>query len=345
MAAATLKMLKKPTMTGEQLQGNLGEVETSLAAGPEFDFRMKVPYGWAAAIQADAAPEKGGPPVLLLHVSPEDSLDIELRVYVVVLEREMNPQDWFEIWLQHTEQGMISARNFKTSYGLLADALTHGLDMKVPGTRRYMTVKDGDRLFLIEATSRSDMEQPVHLMQNLFLVASGTFELLKPTKERFAEPFKIEALAGDGPLPYFLIPESWTVVPQSETPPGGDALLFDNDSAGTIMIVAMPEEDQEDMLEEVLYGKFSAPEAGLDNMTELRDTQVVVPNKTLQISARGSDAVKGDMALNFMVAKIKGPKLSAACAFMTPDEDTSLEAYAINRRAYEVMLESLELTS
>ncbi len=343
MSVATLKLLRKPSFTEEQLRDSLGEIETKLAAGPQFDFRMRVPAGWSAAFQPDADPKKGGAPVLLAHVSRDDNLDIEVRVICAVLEREMNPTDWLELWLMKTDQGMIDATTFKTSYGILGDALTHNPDKTVPGTCRVFTVKDGDRLFLIEARSRADNEQSIHLMQNIFLVAVSTFELLNPTKERFAEPFRIEALAGDGPLPYFLVPESWEAHPQSQVPDGGDALLFDNGGDGTMMVVATPFADEEEMLEEVLHGKFSATE-GLE-LFPLRKGFAEVPNASFEITARGCDGVKEDGALEFAVAKVKGPKMSAAVALLTPSPDSDHRIYAINRRAFEVLVESLEMNA
>lgn len=332
-----LTLLEQPSFSRDQLSNSLGMVQSRLGAGPEFDFRMRVPQGWEASFFPEAAPAPAGPPALLMQASPAAGRDVEITVWCALLAREINPVDWLEAWIGLSGHVIADFRNFSSSYGVLGDALTHAEDRDTPGIRRILTVKDGNRLFLVEAAARRDEPPLVELMQNVFLACASTFELLAPSKARFAEPFEELALGGGAPLA-MLVPARWQRLAQDETPPEGAALVLDNGGNGTIVIASQPGPDGSADLEEVLVAKLRA--TGLD-VKAFDKTRIVVPNATMSVLARSTRAELQGSEMIVMTARCETPRLSAAVILVSPSEDQGHQVMAVNRRAFEVLLDSL----
>ncbi|MBY6047665.1 hypothetical protein [Vannielia litorea] len=336
--APSPKLLEAPTFSAEQLSDTLGAARSHSNAGPLFDFTLKLPRGWWVSFYPDAVPQAGTQPELLFHASPEHTRDVEIRIWATVLTREINPVDWLDQWLDFTEHGIIDAKNFDTDYGVLADVLTHRLDKSVPGTRRSLTIKDGNRLFLIEAKARRDDENLITLMQNAFLVAASSFELAHPTRDRFAEPF--DDVTTEGALPLTLLaPESWQMTAQQKAPPDGAAITWDNNGFGTLMLSTMPGCDNSEMLEEVLLGTL---EANGVKIPEPDESTLLVPSAFMNILARSDRALRGgEVEMIVMTARAETPEVSACLALLSPSEQSNRDAMAVNRRAFQVMLQSL----
>jgi len=333
-----ITLLEKPSFSDDQLRNSLGQATSQSGAGPQFDFSMRLPQGWAVSFFPETAPAPGAGPVLMMHASPESSREVEIMVWCLVLEREIHPVDGLDAWLKQKELGIVDAKMFRSSYGVLGDALLHSPDKEKVGTHRVLTVKDGNRLFLIEAIAHRDTADVAELMQNLFLVSASTFQLVAPTKERFAEPFDWLTLEGTVPL-RTIAPLSWTQHPQSEKPAGGDALLLDNAGAGTILLASMEGCDNSRMLEEVLIGKIEAA-AGLE-VKGLDDTKLLVPAQ-MNALARSGMTQKDDVEMNVLLTRAETPDVSAAILLLTPSEGSAPGAFAVNRRAYEVLVETLQ---
>ncbi|SIN98617.1 hypothetical protein [Vannielia litorea] len=334
------RLLDRPSLDPAAIRDAMGSVETMSTVDPALDFSMNLPEGWHGTFVRDADPRPGQPPVLLFYLTPPEGDVLMLRVFCLRLTREINPADWLDFWNASLGRGLVEIRNHKTSYGILVDALVHDLDRAVPGTRRVLTVKDGDRLFMIEAATKTDDPNHVEMMQNVFLLCSTTFQLVNPTSERFAEPFAMVRLAGDAPLE-FLAPESWRQIaqPPEDKPTGGDLLVLDNDDVGAIFLASKPGHGHSAMLEGAMLDAVVG--TGTD-IREIDETPIKVPNAEMGVLVRSGHGLRGEaMEMLVMSARIESPSHSAAAVLLTPSGQTSAEALAMNRRAYEVLLDSI----
>ena len=97
--------------------------------------------------------------------------------------------------------------------------------------------------------------------------------------------------------------------------------------------------DNSRMLEEVLIGKIEAA-AGLE-VKGLDDTKLLVPAQ-MNALARSGMTQKDDVEMNVLLTRAETPDVSAAILLLTPSEGSAPGAFAVNRRAYEVLVETLQ---
>ncbi|HEX8336025.1 MAG TPA: hypothetical protein VF621_04805, partial [Pyrinomonadaceae bacterium] len=178
-----------------------------------------------------------------------------------------------------------------------------------------------------------------------FLAAVSTFRPLNPSGRRFAEPLKTYGAAA--PLGCaFAFPESWAELPDPTPPPGGAAFSLVNERAGewagqfTFAAVGRQHETS--------YAGLLANYLG-----QLRENGVEVEADALKPSAAPPFA---GMWSGVFAAQRGGDPLEVRCAILEharawllfalvgPDWDLDPEANAVNRRAFRLSLETLELS-
>ncbi|MEO9775977.1 MAG: hypothetical protein ABJH75_05870 [Roseibium sp.] len=308
---------------------------------PLFDFSIRLPDTWTAYPVADKVPTDQMPLTVLLTSHGSDKT-VELLVWGNLMPREVNPVDWLDGWLRSQSLRALDIQMRKSSYGVLADVLATGTNKGKVTLHRLATFKDGNRLFLLEARAPATPPETVRQMQTLFSGALTGFRLSNPTHERFAEPFAFQQLDGTKPL-QVAVPESWQKTVSQNAPEGGAALQLDNladgTSLGTIIIVASSVAGDAPALEKVTLENLAANGIGIVPGSGTFGTVEATP---LPSQLARVDAKRGHLDLEMTLLRAGSADVSVSAILLSPARSTNFEAWAINRRAFEIVVESLQ---
>ncbi|MBN9673523.1 hypothetical protein [Roseibium aggregatum] len=306
-----------------------------------FDFTVRLPDNWTAFPVVDKVPVEQAPVTVLMTAHGADE-KVEFIVWGVLLGREINPIDWMDGWLRSQSLRALDIQARKSSYGVLADVLATGSSKDGVTLHRFATIKDGNRLFLLEMRSPATPTETARHMQTVFFGALTGFSLKNPTNERFAEAFAFEQLGGASPL-QVAVAGSWQKRVSDNAPDGGAALQLDNSadgtSLGTIFIVTSPVAGDEAALEEVTLENLAAngislvPDSGAFGIVK----GTPLPSKLARI-----DAKRGHLGLEATLLRAGSADVSVSALLLSPARETNFEAWAINRRAFEIVVESLQ---
>lgn len=305
------------------------------------DFSIRLPNAWTAYPVRDARTSSEQPMTVLLTAHGANR-DIEIVVWGAQLLREVNPADWLDGWLHSQNFRVRDMRMHKTSYGLLADVFAeHEVNGKT-SVHRLATVKDGNRLFVLDGRSASSDGADVAVMQEIFHGALTAFQLANPTKERFAEPFAFWRLDGTFPLQFAASP-SWTVTVSGNAAEGGTTVQYENRhegvALGTIVIATSSQPRDSAALESVTLENLAA-----NGITAIADGSAFAPVKNTPMNSLFGrlDAKRGTLLLEMYVLRAENEHASVSAIMVSPTSDTNLEAWAINRRAFEILVETMQ---
>lgn len=351
-------------------------VRDGLPAGTGFSIAL--PRGWAVERTATAAPGPQAPIVPLARFHPGEpgatgaAEGVELVVWAAFLPREMHGADWLRAWMRSQGYRELDFRQAPSPTGMMGDALAAGRHNGALRLHRLLTVKDGDLLFLIDGRMiQGGMAQggvaDHRVMQEIVLLAAMRFRLAEPTGQTFAEGFEWTELKGGTHAVRFLASGLWRETPGGDAPPDGASLVLDHvgpdGSTGRGSLIA------------VLGAAEATAEAALAAAAEIeRTTLAKLANQGFALSAEADLLAKERTAersllLHRRKARRSGPQgstpmtvLSARVALaeagggegveagqalpvclilLSPDENTAFEAWAINRRAFEIALSTV----
>lgn len=309
---------------------------------PDFHFSLVLPREWQP-VDVPAAPPQPEAASELALFRPPGVGGVEIAVTGVLLDREVAPADWLDLLLEGTGHEVLRERRGPTPGGDVLDALSKWTADGATYLGRSFTLKDRDRLFLLEArTSEGDYGR----YANDFLMAIAGFQLLNPSDWPLAE--RLRSFSRREPSDVLLLyPESWTC---SEDPTGGaDAMnvSFNNvvgdRSAGQVNVLAVelslelsPQGVVDRYLEEVRSSGVPAGEVVLvpaqpvDGFVEAweGETRAFVDGGEVEVRA-------------FVGSR---PDAWFLFAMLSPSRTTRADVWAINKRAFEVILQNVRTT-
>ena len=350
-------------------------VRDGLPAGTGFSIAL--PRGWAVERTATAAPGPQAPIVPLARFYPGESgatgaaEGVELVVWAAFLPREMHGADWLRAWMRSQGYRELDFRQAPSPTGMMGDALAAGRHNGALRLHRLLTVKDGDLLFLIDGRMiQGGMAQGSmadhRVMQEIVLLAAMRFRLAEPTGQTFAEGFEWTALKGTHAV-RFLASGLWRETPGGDAPPDGASLVLDHvgpdgsTGRGSLIAVLGAAEGSGDAalaaaaeIERTTLAKLAnqgfALSAETDLLAEERTAErslLLHRRKARRTGPQGSTpmtvlsarlALAGDGGRDGNGA---GHSLPVCLILLSPDEDTAFEAWAINRRAFEIALSTV----
>lgn len=333
---ATSKIAPMPPQSAFQQGYGIFQYRNTVGTG--FDFSIRLPESFTAYPVVDKVPTREMPFTVLMTSHGADE-DVQVIVWGVLMHREINPVDWLDGWLSSQGMRPLDMQLAKSSYGVLANVLATGTSKGKTLLHRLATVKDGNRLLLLEARSS---QAKAARMQEVFAGALTGFKFDKPTHERFAEPFAYQALPGATPLQVAL-PASWQSSLSPNAPDGGAFFQAENmrgeTSVGTILIVTSPAANDAPSLERVTLENLAAngivlvPDSGAFGTVE----STPLPSQIARLDAR-----RGDLGLDMTLLRAGAANVSVSAILLSPERDRDFEAWAINRRAFEILVESLQ---
>lgn len=337
-------------------------VRDGLPAGTGFSIAL--PRGWAVERTATAAPGPEAPLVPLARFHPGEpgapgaAEGVELVVWAAFLPREMHGADWLRAWIRSQGYRELDFRQAPSPTGMMGDALAAGRHNGALRLHRLLTVKDGDLLFLIDGRMTQGGQADHRVMQEIVLLAAMRFRLAEPTGQTFAEGFEWTELKGTHAV-RFLASGLWRETPGGDAPPDGASLVLDHvgpdGSTGRGSLIA------------VLGAAEATAEASLAATAEIeRTTLAKLANQGFTLSADADliaeertaersillhrrKARRSGTSMTILAARIALSEAGGADAhslpvcliLLSPDEDSAFEAWAINRRAFEIALSTV----
>jgi hypothetical protein len=301
-------------------------------------FETAIPAGWVSES-----------PRLLRHQSflvystmrPKNRLDAELRVGAAKPGRDVNPADWLEITWGSVGSQIIHRRDFRAHGGTHADMLVKYSDEKGTWISRSTIVKDGPRLYYIEARAAPSTYST---LAEDFLMCLASFRLLYPNSSATAELLS-ETMCRTPVLVRFQRPEFWLCSPPSENPETNSIQLesrFDNADVGKITVDLHEPGNGTSM-----YRMANGHADRLKQRGIHLDGAALIP---LQASPPYHGAVlyspvatENGHEFEVPLLFLQHPTALVVLGLYTPSRNESPEWWAINKRAFEIVRDSLTI--
>jgi len=316
--------------TGSELKGPLG-------------FEMAVPTHWSVEILDRTGPLPENPLVPMVRAA-----DPESRAETVILgahmPREIHPADWLRVFVANKGHEVLDWRERPSRFGRVPDALVRGTGRTEGLIHRLTTIKDANRLFVIDSRMLSADPQA----QEPAYMTMANFHLLAPEGTAYAEPFRPLILAAARPVE-MLVSGLWHEIEGAVAPPeGGAAAVVENrrndQTLATLLAVASPPDGPgAAALEEVSLGKFAANGVGLTAGPDVL-SQYDSPDGSMHLLARSWSGRRGEVAVSVLSAQVGLAGIPVALSLLTPAPEADFEAWAIHRRAFDIAVNSLAPT-
>ncbi len=191
----------------EFVEKNFLRVSDPRGPDPAFHFATFVPKTWRPLDLPSGIPELDGGPVRLALYRPEgeDGQAIALDVAVVKLSREVDPAHWLDTYLESLGLMIVNGREAPAEGGNIPDRLTVNPDPANPQVARWLALKNGPNLFLIQGRATVDTYKNY---ADTFFLALSQFTLLHPQKWPLAESLGTFSRHDPGNF-VLMVPESW----------------------------------------------------------------------------------------------------------------------------------------
>ncbi|MFQ5569493.1 MAG: hypothetical protein ACE5G0_07445 [Rhodothermales bacterium] len=306
---------------------------------PDFHFSLLLGQNWRPVDVPSEAPEPGEPSVIAYFRSLDrPGLRGEVEVTALLLPREVAPADWLDAYLEHHGHTVVNRREEATPGGAVADVLTRSWGERGWLISRWTAIKDFNRLFVIQARS---YEPYYYKHTQAFFVALSSFEVLHTSGWPYAERLLSFSRRYPGDFCFFY-PESWQ-------------LQVDPDSHMHALGVDVVNQHGDAPLGKMRLNTVAREH--LHNVQELADQYVETLKATdlevppIRLFPReevggfeemweGKATVStGSDGLDIRLTAGKRPDAWFLVALLCPTRETDVESWAVNKRAYEIMLD------
>lgn len=327
------------TFLPARLEWTRAEVQTRMylvrhTVGP-FQYTLRVPRNWEAVTPVANRVRSSR---LAAFVAPFP-VRAEIEVTVVHLAREVDPADFSENEILASGAEIVERRDVYGPTGWVADfASRRRRDGRTYVTRTTMA-KDASALYQVHCSA---VEEAYPALSDLFLAALASFRLTSPTHRTLAE--KTRSYNYVDPYVFgFQYPASWNVVPEQSTLKL-TSLRLDNQSGGRCA--------------GRLYVTLQAART-IDPPAALRDTVTRItgtPADSLEFVRRGAPPIAGfDQSFETVLPVFKHVAMECRALLLTtdaarlaisvygPHREISPAWWAVNKRAYEIVTDSVSV--
>lgn len=347
----TPQLLDQPVTPPEEIERIFLDAVVREDVFPSGQFSMALPRLWLVDTPGEATyPDPERPVLTIARAVPGTAeahgaeIGAKVNVHSAFLPRVINGSDWLQRWSVTQGLDLQQLRELPTAFGLLGDGLA--LAPQSGRLHRMLTIKDGDLLFLVDGSVDHGGDPSRPQLQEIALMAMMRFRLLAPSGQHYAEQMQEISLDGTAGGVRFLLPDSWMPVASDEPPPPNGALgqwILPGPErvAGTLVAALGSAPGTAEPLESVLLGKLEAQ--GMQ-FAEATETLSVTREATMmQVMQRRGTARGADAVLLLVRANHAGVPLSLA--LLTPSAAEDFETWAINRRVFEITLETLRMSA
>jgi hypothetical protein len=348
MKTRKLKILKHPTSPKAALEADFIDVVVREGVFPSGAFSIAIPLNWKILRESRAAtPGPERPFITLAKFTPGGpdaqgfSAHAAIAVHVAFLFREVNGSDWLRQWLTNQDLVLEDFRDIPTGSDIMGDALA--LNKKSGRLHRVRTLRDGDLLFIVDGSISAGQDVTRPELQEIALIASARFQVLKPSVQTYAEIMTEITLASATAHAGFIIPQSWNLVEPKDVPPGGAVRQLHHTKGGIIAgtIVAALGRD----------GSYSS------DLGKILRMKLESQGFSIEGSQKYFSGCKGSMTLELKIwpARRNGSELVIldlaadrcdqpfSLSLISPTAEVNFEAWSINRRAFGLAMQTLSI--
>lgn len=303
-------------------------------------FQITLLRTWRGQIVDENGPSPTKPMTTLFRAFDPDGTG-EVLVHAALLPREVHGADWLRVHIREAGYQVLDWRELPSRKGRMGDALVAGNEETAGMGHRLTTIKDGRHLFLID----SRLTSPDPVAQEPSLIAVINFNLLAPTGQDYAEPFRETDLAAAQPV-RFLVSAMWHEPEAGTSPPENGAIRkflhrSDDTTLATMIAVAgVHETHSTQQLEDTTISQLEA-----NGMARVSEPDILSnytqPDGDLRILARVWAASRGGVGMSLFSAQIMLKGVPVVICMVTPSPETHLELWAIHRRAFDIAVNSL----
>jgi hypothetical protein len=154
---------------------------------PAFHFAVALPGNWRPVDLPAEPPTPDRPFVCLALFRSLLIPRAEIEVSAALLPRDVAPADWLDIYLENRSESVLRRREKDAAGGPVADILSRRRTGQGPILSRWMAIKDGAHLFVLQARVQ---EGGYAQVAAAFFRAVAGFTLLHPGDWPLAEPLK-----------------------------------------------------------------------------------------------------------------------------------------------------------
>lgn len=309
---------------------------SSLFDKTRIKFEIAVPVAWRILDQL------ADPSLAFRTIEYVDPLQsATIKVQLTNQYRDVNPADWLSIAWDSAGGEVLHRRESSTPGGAVCDLLVRHVDKKGTSIWRSMIHKDGSRLFRVEA--RADEDLYANHAEDLF-VSLSSFRLLHPENKPTAESLHDASFSLPVPLTFQRL-ESWTVEPAIVDPDRCVLHLtsqHEGVEVGRITVeIRRPVENRSlNQLAIAFSEQLKSSGFRLGGAPILP----ITPPKRFQAAAvyQPTAQFEGDK-LDSPVLLYQHEEAQILLALLGPSRETSPEWWAINKRAFEIVRDSLRI--
>ncbi len=310
----------------------------------ELSYRMLIPKSWSVdAVHAEtAALTTTQLKPLGIFVGPDEGgLRPFIQLQAVQLTRELSAAHWLRHFAAASGRQVDLLREVSDRF---ADSQVTFQVEDIAFTARAAVMLDGDRAFLIFAFAPAAMYQA---FIDTFGVAVSSFKLAKPSEKPSVEPRQALNVAANVQT---MIPTSWKTRTIDDCPPGKAAVDLYNLDAESVLNgwirIKQTYKDTSSSLEQVISdSKDEFAEAGVALVRVVAKTDMPSSNERF---AQGivevyNATLASDEALlqELWIAAFEDQQAYYTVSMLTPARSDRFFIWAINHRAFEVVLQNL----
>lgn len=343
---AEIQILEHPLSTPDVIEAGFMDVIVREGVFASGAFQYALPKLWSLeTIGADHIPSATNPILRLAFAAPGTtaalgaSHDAYVNLWCAFLPRVMNGSDWLRTWAKTQAFDIAAFRELPTPNGIMGDAVF--LSQETGRLHRMLTVKDGDLVFLIDGSIDPKGDADNLWLQEFALIAASRFKLLAPSGTKYAEAMGEQSLKSSLGEAAFFLPQSWASEPTADVPSYGASAVFkhkrDEIVTGTLVASLGALDIKPEALEESLLAKLKPQGVRLDNAQLILEGTKGASKFSAHI--RRGTTVDGQRVTLLCLRNITN-SLPLSITLLSPAADTDFESWAINRRVFEIILES-----
>jgi hypothetical protein len=302
-----------------------------------FHFDILLPIDWRPVDVPAEPPTAERPLTTLALFRTLANRRAEIEVIAALLTREIAPGDWLDCQLEHRREEILHRRDTDTDGGVVSDVLSRLATPEGLLISRCLAIKDGRHLFVLHARV---MDAHYGAFADVFFMAVAGFELLHQGKWPLAESLKTfsQRYPGDFLMMY---PESWM---SAQDPQNTLAALtlnlrhqVDDKTFGqiTVAVVSRAAETEPQRLADKYVEQLKVHGVPVDTM-RLVPTLVTAGVEAAWQAVEDAAGPRGSAEIRLVVRQ--RPDAWYLFGLLGPSRDTAAEIWAVNKRAFEIVL-------
>lgn len=334
--------------TGETLSKDEVKRQFDLIKETPFDneklaYKILMPKGWVGetilAPSKDLNTEKLKP--LGIYKGPDKGgANPFVQIQAIQLTREITAANWLRHYAMVTDRKMIAIKPLSVHF---ADCV---MEYTIDGAKfigRATALINSNRLFFLLTLALADLYEEYEETFGVCIVSFGLQNLSRDQSIEKHLPYELKGIVR------FRYPESWKYREITETPEGKEAVdLFnfdpDNNICGKIRVKSVEkrvstgvDSQIEDTLEEYREANITPGE-----LVEVVNVEIGAERFESAIVNVYKGEIEGNDILQEMwIAVIEDPQYYFVVTLLTPFREQLFFYWAINRRAFDIILENL----